>query len=164
MLDWKYRSLIDKILRRTPTNVDQWETNNICTPSLYCDCWEFSRCQRTYPPSHQFFQLPDYATQTRLCKSIRHAQLVFCRWLTTRGFPEKYVTWVLQIFATSSSSILINGELTASFQHCWGLRQGDPISPFLFIVMVDVLQQMIKEANSSIKLSIIYPQELKSLF
>ncbi|XP_016206044.1 uncharacterized protein LOC107646370 [Arachis ipaensis] len=43
-------------------------------------------------------------------------------------------------------SVLINGSPTRPFKMERGLRQGDPLSPFLFVLVVDVLHRMISEA------------------
>jgi Reverse transcriptase (RNA-dependent DNA polymerase) len=68
--------------------------------------------------------------------------------LTARGFPHKYIAWVHHLLKTSSSRILLNDETTPTFTHKRGLRQGDPMSPLLFIIAVDVLQRMIHAANT----------------
>lgn len=52
-------------------------------------------------------------------------------------------------FVTSTSfSILLNGAPSRTFTPSRGLRQGDPLSPFLFILMMEGLGRAIKMANA----------------
>lgn len=49
---------------------------------------------------------------------------------------------------TASASILINGSPSSPFKLHRGLRQGDPLSPFLFDLVVEVLNLVICKATS----------------
>lgn len=55
------------------------------------------------------------------------------------GFGEKLVALVLQLISTPWFSVLINGSPSPLFDCSKGLWQGDMISPFLFIIMVESL-------------------------
>ncbi|MFS7931420.1 putative RNA-directed DNA polymerase [Helianthus anomalus] len=59
------------------------------------------------------------------------------------GFPSKWISWTRGIMSSARSSVLVNGSPTFEFQCGKGLRQGDPISPFLFLVVMEVLSCMI---------------------
>lgn len=67
--------------------------------------------------------------------------------MAARRFPIRWINWMSNIWSTSSSRICINGDLSEPFHHKRGLRQGDPLSPMLFNIAVDVFQQMIQVTN-----------------
>ncbi|XP_016192516.1 uncharacterized protein LOC107633394 [Arachis ipaensis] len=62
------------------------------------------------------------------------------------GFGRRWRAWVMECVTTALMSVLINGSPTKPFKMERGLRQGDPLSPFLFVLVVDVLHRMIGEA------------------
>ncbi|XP_016178774.1 uncharacterized protein LOC107621255 [Arachis ipaensis] len=66
--------------------------------------------------------------------------------LEKMGFGRKWRAWVMKCVTTTSMSVLINGSPSKPFKMERGLRQGDPLSPFLFVLVVDVLHRMVGEA------------------
>ena len=54
--------------------------------------------------------------------------------------------WIWGCLSSVSYSILINGRPRGKFSRSRGLRQGDPLSPFLFIIVVDVLGRLVDKA------------------
>ncbi|GJX93118.1 reverse transcriptase domain, reverse transcriptase zinc-binding domain protein [Tanacetum coccineum] len=66
--------------------------------------------------------------------------------LKSMGFEEKWCSWIDACLRSSSMSVLVNGSPTIKFGLERGVRQGDPLSPFLFILAAEGLNSMIKKA------------------
>ncbi|XP_052109892.1 uncharacterized protein LOC127741466 [Arachis duranensis] len=62
------------------------------------------------------------------------------------GFEHKWRAWVMEFVTTASMSLLINGSPSKPFKMERDLREGNPLSPFLFVLVVDVLHRIIREA------------------
>jgi len=61
-------------------------------------------------------------------------------------FHEKWIMWVKGCLASSSVSVLVNGSPTEEFKPSRGLRQGDPLAPFLFLVVAEGLAGLVRQA------------------
>nr|KYP70944.1 hypothetical protein KK1_010185 [Cajanus cajan] len=64
------------------------------------------------------------------------------------GFNNLWVSWISECLMSSRVSVLVNGSPSEEFGPKKGLRQGDPLSPFLFIVVAEGLTGMMREAVS----------------
>lgn len=62
------------------------------------------------------------------------------------GSSSKLVDLIMLCVSIVSFSVLLNGKLGVSFQPTRGIRQGDPLSPYLFIMVSEVLSCMINRA------------------
>lgn len=62
------------------------------------------------------------------------------------GFGETWCTWITSFLKFASVSVLINGNPTKEFKMERGLRERDPLSPFIFLIVVEGLHVMVYEA------------------
>jgi hypothetical protein len=60
------------------------------------------------------------------------------------GFGRRWRNWVSMILASSSTKILINGRPGRRICHARGLRQGDPLSPMMFVLIMEVLNHCLR--------------------
>ncbi|GKV28721.1 hypothetical protein SLEP1_g37737 [Rubroshorea leprosula] len=63
------------------------------------------------------------------------------------GFCLKWRSWIKECLLTSSVSVLVNGSPTEEFRMKKGLRQGDPLAPFLFLLVAEALNGLILKAK-----------------
>jgi len=62
------------------------------------------------------------------------------------GFHEKWLGWMRRWLNSTHISILVNGSPTEEFKPSKGLRQGDPMAPFLFLIVAEGLNGLTRIA------------------
>ncbi|GKA84664.1 putative reverse transcriptase domain-containing protein [Tanacetum coccineum] len=60
------------------------------------------------------------------------------------GFHDVMIRWIMECVTTTSFSINVNGDMHGFYKGKRGLRQGDPLSPYLFTLIMEVLNLLIK--------------------
>jgi len=70
------------------------------------------------------------------------------------GFHQKWINWIKECVTTVSYSVIVNDEVCGFFHPTRGLRQGDPLSPYLFLICMEVLTRVLRKAQQKKKASI----------
>ena len=66
--------------------------------------------------------------------------------LVKMGFGLRWMEWIWWCISTAKFSVMINGVPAGFFSNSKGLRQGDPLSPYLFVLGIEVLSNLIRRA------------------
>eukprot|EP00253_Pinus_taeda_P014407 PITA_14407 len=91
--------------------------------------------------------------QLDIAKAYDKVNWVYLRkMLIAFGFDHNWVRWVMGLVTSSRFFILVNGTPLEIFSPSRGLREGDPLSPFPFIIMMEGLGRAIKQVKSSEKI------------
>lgn len=69
--------------------------------------------------------------------------------LTHIGFPQQFINWIVCCFTSVSFSVLINGADSTFFHAERGLRQGCPLSPLLFLLIMEGFSRLLKKERSN---------------
>lgn len=65
------------------------------------------------------------------------------------NFPDMFVKWVFACISSTHFSIKVNGALHGYFIVAKGLHQGDPMSPYLFFIAMNILSCMLNNISDN---------------
>ncbi|KAE8806724.1 hypothetical protein D1007_17083 [Hordeum vulgare] len=66
--------------------------------------------------------------------------------MNAKGLGAGWNNWIAILLRTTTTKVIVNGVPSKSFGHACGLPQGDPISPPLFVIAMDVLSALVNKA------------------
>ena len=67
------------------------------------------------------------------------------------GFHSTWINQVMALNENASASIIVNGEISKTFRLQRSVRQGCPLAPYLFLLTVDVLGQMLQHPGCQVQ-------------
>lgn len=92
-------------------------------------------------------KLPTMIFKVDFEKAYDSVRWCFLEYMMRRfNFNERWVSWVMGCLKSSYVSVLVNGSPTGEFKMEKGIRQGDPLAPFLFLMVAEGLNGIMRRA------------------
>ncbi|GKC76929.1 RNA-directed DNA polymerase, eukaryota [Tanacetum coccineum] len=125
-----------------------------------------SDVQSAFLPNRQILDGPFIINEILArCKAKKQQAMIFkvdfakaydsIRWdflddvLASFGFGSKWRSWIRGSLSSGRASILVNGSPTTEFQFFRGLKQGDPLAPFLFLLIMEAFHLSFNRATDA---------------
>ena len=74
------------------------------------------------------------------------------------GFSRRWIDWISLMLSSASTKVILNGSPSRRICHARGLRQGDPLSPLLFVIVMEGLNALLKFADNKGLLRVLHPK------
>ena len=79
-------------------------------------------------------------------------------------FGKDFTRWILKFYTNINSCVHVNGQYSQWFDMKRGKRQGDPLSPYLFLICAELLASVIRQNESIHGINILDEEILLSQF
>lgn len=94
------------------------------------------------------------AVKTDISKAFDRVEWSFLEFaMRLLCFSEDWISLIMECVTTVRYQVLINGKAYGNIAPTRGIRQGDPLSPYLFVICSEVLVRMLENAEDSCKIT-----------
>lgn len=106
-------------------------------------------CQDLARGYNRKYSPPSCLMKVDLHKAFDSVHWAFLReWLNAPKFPSLFIQWVMKCITSVHFTVSINGKQGELFKGKRGLKQGDPLSPLLFILTMEYLSRLFARAST----------------
>ena len=78
---------------------------------------------------------------------IHYSFVIYSLFKEVEGCPRIFCKWVVSFYKCCKSAVLVDGELSSSFSMKGGVCQGSALSTLLFIMVMDVLKEDLRDGS-----------------